>query len=488
MPQIEGRYELGTHRASWNDNAGETERLERERTINRLLDYYMGDHDPVLKTRPGERDDNIIVNITGQAVDDTLDFVGTPTRFEMPGEDSTVVQGDDLVTVASDVQTALDTLYEAHRGVVRDIVMSLLVAGHAYVKTYVDENGPQFDAIDPRFVTVFTDIADPRKVVFYRQQWKVSDTDTLRQDIIPVNRLDQTAVDLLASAPERVRLGNGEVTHVIAEFLMTRMGAWQLMRVDEWGYSVPPMIDRPINRKAFGYYGLSPFHFAPESNDAYNFVVSNIGRIIKFHAHPRTIVKGVTKDQFQATAVDAVWTIPATGDIYNVEMQSDLASSMNFATALRGVFFTRARVVDSAGLGDKVGQLTNFGLRMLYNQMIDMSDTIRKIVGRLFGNALAGVLLMRGFAVADLPEAVWDDPLPMNRLETLQAAQIEAALGTVSKQTLADDLGRDYEHEQENMREEKQTSIEALANALSAAGDSGFGMDTGVDNGTRDGR
>lgn len=70
MPQIEGRYELGTHRASWNDNAGETERLERERTINRLLDYYMGDHDPVLKTRPGERDDNIIVNITGQAVDD----------------------------------------------------------------------------------------------------------------------------------------------------------------------------------------------------------------------------------------------------------------------------------------------------------------------------------------------------------------------------------------------------------------------------------
>lgn len=488
MVQIEGRYELTTAHAKRADGLGDQERLTRKTDIDRILAYYNGDHDPVLKVPMGQRDDNIMVNITGQAIDDTLDFVNTPARMEFPGQDETVAVGNDLERQITREQDALDALYEAHRHVVRDIVLSLLTAGHAFVKTFVDDSGPQFDVVDPRMVTVFTDSANPRQAVFYRLQWKTSDTDYVRQDIVPMERISDDVLGELSAAPERRQVGNEETSWVIVESRQTRLGAWELARVDYWGYPVPPMSDKAINRKAFGYYGQAPFEFAPAANDAYNFVVSNIGRIIKFHAHPRTIVKGIQKDQLNGTAVDGIWTIPSTGDVYNVEMQSDLTSSMNFALLLRGTFFTRARVVDSSGLGDKVGQLTNFGLRMLYNQMIDMTDTIRTIVGRILGNALAGVMLMRGFAIPGVPEAVWDDPLPLNRLEVLQAAQIEAALGTVSKQTLADDLGRDYEHEQENMREEKQTSIEALANALSAAGDSGFGMDTGVDNGTRDGR
>jgi hypothetical protein len=233
------------------------------------------------------------------------------------------------------------------------------------------------------------------------------------------------------------------------------------------------MVDRPVKRKAFGYYGDAPLRYANKLNDTYNLTMGNVGRILYWHAHPKTVFVGVTKKLIEDNAVDGAITLPTGANAFNVEMQSDLSSSMNYAREIRAAFFTKAQVVDSSGIGDKVGQLTNFGLRLLYNQMGDMGDKVREAAGALFGDALRSVMAAMGTLLAEAPKAVWADMLPTNRLEVLQGLQIESGLGFTSKQSLAKDAGRDFELEQDQMEEEQQTAGELLAGVLATVGDRG---------------
>jgi hypothetical protein len=56
----------------------------------------------------------------------------------------------------------------------------------------------------------------------------------------------------------------------------------------------------------------------------------------------------------------------------------------------------------------------------------------------------------------DEPGAViWPDNTPRDMLSDLQADQLELGTGTVSKQTIAAENGRDWEAEQERMDAEK---------------------------------
>ena len=56
--------------------------------------------------------------------------------------------------------------------------------------------------------------------------------------------------------------------------------------------------------------------------------------------------------------------------IQNLEMQSDLNSSLNFIRYLRQALFDVSRAVDIDSMADKLGSLTNFGLRVLYQDAL----------------------------------------------------------------------------------------------------------------------
>lgn len=484
MPSIEPFYELNTEGAKRVDQVGDQERVARKAAMDLLWRYYDGDHDEMLKPKLGKRNDNVTINLVGQAVDDTVDYVAVPEKFEIPGVDEVQAVRGDLVKVVNEPQERLNAVYKQHRQMMRDAVQSLLLAGHAFCKVMIDDDGAMFDVIDPRMVTAFTDAFNPRKVVFYRLQWVVkpegsnSKEIVMRQDIVPAWAIEaspnaEATVAAMRAAPRQTRTGDAVTWVIIDSRREGNSGAWQVQAVDWWGYETPPMMGKPVKRKAFGYYGQAPFENANKLNDTYNLTMGNVGRILYWHAHPKTFFSGVTKDQIQETSVDGAIALPQGTTAFNVEMRSDLVSSMNYAQAIRGAFFTKSQVVDSSGIGDKVGQLTNFGLRLLYNQMSDMADKIREAAGALFGDALRAVLATEGILLNETPRALWPDTLPENRLEMLQGLQIESGLGIASKQSLAETAGRDYEVEQDRQREEQQTAGEVLAGVLAAVGERG---------------
>ena len=65
------------------------------------------------------------------------------------------------------------------------------------------------------------------------------------------------------------------------------------------------------------------------------------------------------------------------------------------------------------------------------------------------------------------------EPLPENPMEELTADKIALELGVVSKQTVSQNLGYDWEMEQERMQQEKQANDnigQVLLNAFNRGG------------------
>ena len=114
--------------------------------------------------------------------------------------------------------------------------------------------------------------------------------------------------------------------------------------------------------------------------------------------------------------------IPETSDVIQLDQLGDLTGAMAFIKTLRQAMFDCARVVDIDSLGDKLGALTNFALRVLYQDNLSMIDTHRE----LFGDAIEELIIrLQQISEMEAIEAtvVWPDFLPENDAEISAAYQ-----------------------------------------------------------------
>ena len=137
-------------------------------------------------------------------------------------------------------------------------------------------------------------------------------------------------------------------------------------------------------------------------------------------------------------------------------MQSDLSSSQQFLLGLRQSMFDIGRTVDITSLSDKLGALTNFGLRVLFYDALAKLGSKRE----LYGEALTEINhrhLSPGWTVpnTDGGKVVWPEPLPQSETDQVTADQFDLQNGIASKQTIATSRGYDWNLEQERLADEK---------------------------------
>jgi hypothetical protein len=464
--------------------AAAQERKARLDLINAYwLFYKQGYVREPLKVKPGKPNDNVILNLSGLAIDSLVAFFACePPTFQIAAQTVEREPGADgsLEVVQTPEETAIEAFLDANDfdELLVDTALSGFISGHNFIKLMPPdntddisaENPPRMALLDPRMVTVFWDGTNARNPLWYRLEWEAGkDTSgkarIRRQDIVP------TWIVMRGDMPDMAR------GWMIIEYVSKNGSSeqFEMLTVDNWQYPFSPIVQWKDTHAPHEFYGWSTLRYAA-LNEAVNFIASNTARIIKFHAHPKTVVKNLSADGLNETAVDGLWEIKGdNADVTNLEMQSDLSSSLTYLNTLRAAFFTQMRVVDVASIQDKLGQITNFGVRMIYKQQLDAVETKRTLYSKKgFCEVLRRALVMMGFADAPLPTAIWADPLPANRVETVAALTQEAALGVTSKQTLAEDLGRDPEVEQERMAEEETNAAEATANTLAAMGNRGI--------------
>lgn len=438
------------------DEAIAAERTARAAEMDAAWNYANGVHKRPIK---GPR---VILNLCGAKVDRLVAALDEPV-LELPGGVEAEPDAADervLVVERTPEQEALETwLRDVNfKGLTHDAVITGLVTGHVFLKVYTRRDGAvRLALLDPRLVTVVWNEADVTDVLFYRVEWQRG-RDTFVQDV--VRATDES--------------GAGDGWRII-EYKRGRMGL-EVLASEDWPYSFAPIADWKNAHNPFSYYGRSDAgETARNLNDGVNYVASNTAKIIQQHASPKTVITGGKLDMTQQSAPDlAIVFESKDAKVYNLEMQGDLASSMTYLETLRAAFFSEGRVVDVTTVRDKIGQLTNFGVRMLFADMIALVNERRAQYGPGLAEAARRALVVAGVDAPDAPVATFPEFLPANRLEQVQALKTEIEIGTASRQTAAAELGRDYAVETERMAEEAQDKAAALTNTLTALGTGGL--------------
>jgi hypothetical protein len=392
----------------------------RRKAIDSAWSYYEGNHHKPLKVKAGQPDDNVILNVSRKAIAQAISLLfGELPTFEIQddGQGEQQQRLDDLWT-ANDAQILL-----------HNMALQGGLGGHVFLKLVPSETiGVRLLLLNPRQVSVFWQPDDMQVVTAYVIGYQLSDTE-FRQDIV---RMDQA--------------------WLVRDLVRERGRAWQIKQELTWGFPWAPVIDWQNLPDPEEYYG-DPDLVRPELNDALNFVASNTMRIIKYHAHPKTIGTGMKSTDVQPTAVDGFWSVPnPDAKIANLEMQSDLTSSMAFLQLLQQWFFSEHRAVDMASFAADLGNLTNFGLRTVYKDALDKLATKRALYGKALADISERSLMLMGIGAR--PTITWPDPLPFNDQEEIAGIQTEIGLGILSKETAASLRGRDWELEQERIAEE----------------------------------
>lgn len=455
------------------EDAYDKELRARQKAHAEAWKLYKGEHHKHLKPDGSGTDDNITINLVELLIDKgvsalvgtndqgdiegvTLDIVDEPGErgYEGPPPD---YSAPDQPQAKSPAQQALDQVFEANR---RDILLhnAILnggVCGHVFLKVVPDgardpQTGekrlPRLINLNPDIVSVFWDESDIERVLWYRIEYG-TEGSRKRQDI--VRNVDEAGDD-----------ADGWTIHHYTQ--TAQQAGWQRAGAPvAWEYDWAPVIDWPNLPDPNGYYGMNDIRTGGAVNSALNFLMSNMARIIKHHAHPKTVAIGVRNDEIKPVAgIDRLWTIPnENATIQNLEMQSDLSSSMELVRMLRRFFFDSGREVDPSSVHDRLGDLTNFALRVLYTDTLAKGGTKRLLAGDGLRSVCRCVLDLMGFGFAHQITVTWPKAIPTDDLADAQALAIDRQHG-LSRETYLDKRGYDFEQEMARVQLERGERIE----------------------------
>jgi hypothetical protein len=120
-------------------------------------------------------------------------------------------------------------------------------------------------------------------------------------------------------------------------------------------------------------------------------------------------------------------------------------------------------------MADKLGSLTNFGLRVLYQDAMSKIEEKRGLYGSLLVEVNRRLLMLAELG-DDGGEVIWADVLPVNEIERATAIRTDLELGLVSKQTASSKRGYVWEDEEERIADEATQADNIGAALLTAFG------------------
>ncbi len=424
------------------------EDIERKQQMQQAWKAYRGEFHPPLKVERDSPDDNVISNRCGPAVDKGVSFLfGQTIKIEAADQDFvSELWGDD-----DDMMTLL-TEMAMNGGVTRQNFVKLIpVEG--------DMEVPRIVVMDPQIVRMVTLPNDCDIHVAYIIEYGSGDVQ--KRQIIA--RVDPNN-DLTATGEDDL-----EDTWTISNYTKRSMSdSWDFVDQEDWPYPFAPIFTNknlPNPNDPWGISDLTSDLIGV--NKSLNFTQSNTQRIIRFHAQPHTWGKGFKASQLSAGINDVLIIESENGMLQNLEMQSDLASSRNFAADLRSDMDERSRV-PAVALGRETtlprGNISGVALELLFQPLIEKTILKQRLYGRLIREVTRAALVLAGrIPVAGYKKYKvtlhWQNLLPADDLAAAQTGQIEEGLG-VSKETVLSKLGFDAKDEAKKKAKEQQADLQ----------------------------
>jgi hypothetical protein len=319
---------------------------------------------------------------------------------------------------------------------------------------------PRIIVQDPTMVSVQSAPDDVETPVGFEVQWQGYDANAQQMDYREVTIQNPNQLSWLIIRQERE---HGSAT----------AQAWTTTNTSTWPYSWPPIHHNqnlPAPNSFFGMSDISPDII--QLNKDRNFVLSNMARILRFHAHPKTWAKGLRAEQLQVAIDETLILNNKDAEIGNLEMQSDLHSSLQFARILQESIegLTQVPAITTGANIDTIPKVSSgIALVVLHQPLIDKTVDKQETYGDTLEALNSHLLELGGFGIGIEVDCHWQNILVKDDLMEAQVAQAIDQMGLASKQTLSTRLGFDWAQEQERMADEAKDAADA--------NNAGFGMD-----------
>lgn len=409
--------------------------------------YRTGNQRRQIATKPGQHDDNLALNFTGLVIDRSVTLLfGEGVEFDLPGEDENNPAADYIAGTWNVNKKSI---------LLHNLALLGAEQGTCYLKLMpgaITKQGQEYVrlmAIDPALVTMDTHPDDLEDVIRYVIQYVTRDldgTEVARKQVIERSTPDDGPT----------------VFWWVRDYISSQKtsGRWALITEESWPYSFAPMIhwqNLPDPTQAYGVPDVTDDVI--EAQDKLNFVASNISKIIRLYAHPQRYGRNLGVGSQLELGPDKMPNFSGPdAEILQLDPVDDLTSSQAFMLTLRQALFDITQTVDISSMADKLGALTNFGLRVLYRDALAKLETKRSLYGEALVEVNRRLLVLGGFG--DEPEAgdiIWPDILPSNEQEEVTGLTFDLDRGLVSKQTVSEKRGYNWEYEQERMVGEQAT-------------------------------
>ena len=403
--------------------------VARRKELVNYRNYRSGRQGRQLAVKHLQPDDNIVMNFTGLVVDRSVSMLfGKGITFDYPSDA---------------VEEYLNGVYGANRKEIflHKVGTTGAESGTWFVK--IVPNGkvysgvvyPRLVVLDPVLMTMETQPDDIENVIAYNITYMVKrgKDDVVFRERTYLNDAGRWQIDSGIIKGEKFIVENSAM----------------------WEFDFPPIIHGQNLTNIESPYGdpdVTPDVI--ELQDRLNLTSSNISKILRLHAHPILIGKGFAGQGPIDIDPGKLLNTTETQDIYAVEMQSDLASSQQYMLTMRQALFDVTRTVDISSMNDKLGALTNFGLRVLYQDSLSKNNTKQQLYGDALLELNRRLLYLGGMAVEE-GHIEWPDPLPSNEVEETQSLKFELENDLVSHETASDKRGYDYENESAKIDGEK---------------------------------
>lgn len=416
--------------------------IEDQRIMDMQLrrEYRRGKHRQQITPKPGRTDDNIYINFCGLVIDRSISMLfGNGIEFDLPGEDETAEQ------------QYIDKVWAVNKKEILTHRMGMFGCEDGTVYTKIVPGGlidnevlyPRMVLVDPKWVEMDTNPEDFEQVIRYTISFTTTGPDG--------KEVARKQIHEYQDATENWLIGDWQASSATG-------GKWELMQQEIWDYSFPQIHHGQNLPSADDVYGIPDLtDDIINLQDKLNFLAANINKIIRLHAHPKIWSYGLGTDNRDVISLDVGEMVAANqADAYMkaFEMNSDLSASSSFFTLMRQAFFDVARTVDLDSVQDKLGALTNFGLKVLYQDAINKVKTKQQLYGDYLCEINRRLLILAGFANIDPGEVVWPEPLQKNGKEESEELKLDLELGLVDKQTAAVKKGYDWNVVQERLKEQ----------------------------------
>jgi len=400
------------------DVLGQDEQSRLEFFRKRWEAYY-GRMAKPLKVLEGRIDDNIRLNYGRMIVDKGVSFLfGQEVQFELDK------------TSKTKAEEWLNGVWAANHKMtlLQNLALVGGVTGHGMIKIMSAGEKLRLIVLDPETVTVNLAPDDLQEVLSYQIVYNAKDPKTRK----PIS---------VRQVIERVSPGSWKITDQVGDLEKL---TWRTVNEAVWPWPFSPIVDCQNLPAPGEFWGMSDLEDdVLEIIHAINFIASNTARVIRFHAHPKTWGKGFTAKELHVGADELIILPNEKAELHNLEMVSDLTSSLAMQSQLKQALCEISRVPEvAAGNLDRVGALSGLALQILYQPLLEKTGTKRLLYGDMLIELNRRLLAMGGFGEELETSCQWQEVLPSDPLQERQAAMIDRQLGA-SDDTLLTKLGFD---------------------------------------------